>query len=234
MNELFIYIYFTFFYIRFPINNLFILRLIEQCYLLRERYERVNHKMEVERMTAIAEKALEYRYELQKLLDLNFDKPTEELKEFAKKNNMDLKDNKVQKYFLDIRKKYLEDINKFYEKNFSKIFQNTNNLLNKTKKIVCVNKQKAENTNEVAFNNAGSKVSTSNNSKIIVPSIKINNDIKVDKKSPCIKREFIKNKTNYRNSLIDSLRRNISPPIFFTVSILALVLYFFKNHHENS
>ena len=69
-------------------------------------------------MDEIAEKAKEYIRELQKLLELNFENPNEELKLFAEKNKMDLKDPKIKKYFLDVRKKYLEDINKFYEKNF--------------------------------------------------------------------------------------------------------------------
>ena len=59
-------------------------------------------------MYAIAEKAKEYRSELQKLLDLNFENPNEDLKAFAENNKMDLKDPKIKKHFLDIRKKYLE------------------------------------------------------------------------------------------------------------------------------
>ena len=76
-------------------------------------------------MDQIAEKAKDYVKELQKLLDLNFENPNEELKNFAEKNKMDLKDPKIKKYFLDVRKKYLEDINKFYEKNFLSFNKNS-------------------------------------------------------------------------------------------------------------
>ena len=53
-------------------------------------------------MDEIAEKAKEYIRELQKLLELNFENPNEELKLFAEKNKMDLKDPKIKKYFLDV------------------------------------------------------------------------------------------------------------------------------------
>ena len=83
-----------------------------------EKYERENNKIEEKKIFEICEKAKEYKSELQTLVDLNFENPNEDLKNFAKKNKMDLKDPKIKKYFLDIRKKYLEEINQFYDKNF--------------------------------------------------------------------------------------------------------------------
>lgn len=188
-------------------------------------------------MTAIAEKAHEYRSELQKLLDLNFDNPNEELKEFAKKSNMDLKDSKVQKYFLDIRKKYLEDINKFYEKNFlnynNQIPQNTNNssLNNKSQKAR-ESFKKAKNLNKIPVNYSNSTQAIPSKSSVSSSS-NTNINTKVDKK-PSTEREFLKKKTNEGNTLIDTFKRNISLPIFFGVLISALVLYFLKNHNEKN
>lgn len=188
-------------------------------------------------MTAIAEKAHEYRSELQKLLDLNFDNPNEELKEFAKKNNMDLKDSKVQKYFLDIRKKYLEDINRFYEKNFvnfnNQIPQNaTNNTLNSNIKKSVLSTENVKNPNKVAVKSSNTQQGTQNKANNINPN-KSSKETKADKKPPT-DREFLKKKSKGGNSLIETLRKNISPPIFFGVLFVALVLYFLKNHNENN
>jgi hypothetical protein len=182
-------------------------------------------------MTAIAEKAHEYRSELQKLLDLNFDNPNEELKEFTKKNNMDIKDSKVQMYFLDIRKKYIEDINKFYEKNFLN-FNNTQNATNSLKD----NAKKAS-VNTEKKNLSKNSVNNTNNEQIVInkPSVVITNsnkDTKIDKK-PITEREFLKKNPNEVSSLTDAFRKYISPPIFFGILFVSLALYFFKNHSSS-
>ena len=182
-------------------------------------------------MTAIAEKAYEYRSELQKLLDLNFDDPNEELKEFTKKNNMDIKDSKVQMCFLDIRKKYIEDINKFYEKNFLN-FNSTQietiSLKDNAKKA-SVNPQK-KNLRKNSVNNTNNKQTVINKPSVVITNS--NKDTKNDKK-PITGRDFLKKNPNKVSSLKDEFTKYISPPIFFGILFVSLVLYFFKNHDYN-
>lgn len=204
--------------------------MIEQCYSLRDRYERVNNQVEVERMTSIAEKAHEYRSELQKLLDLDFDNPSAELKEFAKNNNMNLKDKKVQKYFLEIRKNYLADINKFYEKNFlgfnsATINKKSTTPFINTGKKTSINIPKNSNLSK-STSNTTTQSSIANNPSTISSGSKNNKE----EKQPSTEREFLKKKVNDGNSLIVSFKKNISPPIFFGVLFVALILYIYRNN----
>lgn len=209
-------------------------RLIEQCYNLRDRYVRVNDKMEAKKMSSIAEKAHEYRVELQKLLDLNFDNPNEELKEFAKKSNMDLKDPKVQKYFLEIRKKYLEDINKFYENNFLNFNKNpmikNGPVKNNNKKDSIIknskiseNKTNKQDLKEIKNSNLNKEMENERNGNQFK---NINNNKKTIKNE---EREFLKKKEN-NESFLYSIQKYISPPIFCGVLLISLVLFYFKNY----
>jgi len=191
-------------------------RLIEQCYNLKDRYERVNDKIEVKRMNSIAEKAAEYRSELQKLLDLNFDNPSQELKEFAYNNKMDLKEPKVQKHFLEIRKKYLDDINKFYESNFS----NFNNQKSNLSKDYSKNRKNK-------INKMTNSINPSNNiqGNILKSEFKSKDKNKADNKNKP-EREFLKKKPNNKqNSIISNLKNNISPLIFIGILIISLIYY---------
>ena len=75
-------------------------------------------------------------------MEIDFDNPNEKLKSFALKENLDLNDLQVQKYFLQMKKKIIDEINEFHEKNLDLMKnQNENNkkLLNNIKKI---NKEK--------------------------------------------------------------------------------------------
>lgn len=93
---------------------------IEQCYVLIHRLEREGNKKELKRMQAIVEKAKFYKEDLQKLLELNFEKPNDDLRKFAKEHKLDLNDPNVKNEFFKIRKSYLEKINNFYEDNLLK------------------------------------------------------------------------------------------------------------------
>ena len=64
------------------------------------------------------EQSNQYREDLVKLLNLDFDNPSKELKEFAEKSNLDLKSPVVQENFHKVRKELIDKINTFYEKNF--------------------------------------------------------------------------------------------------------------------
>ncbi len=67
------------------------------------------------------EQSANYREDLVRVLDLNFDDPNKELKDFAEKNNLNLKKPEVQENFRKIRKQLIEKINGFYENNFLKM-----------------------------------------------------------------------------------------------------------------
>jgi hypothetical protein len=117
----------------------FLNMLIEQSLVLYERYEREGNRQEMRKMKKIAEQAKAYKEDLQSLLELNFENPNNELKNFAIKNNLDLNDAKVREEFFKKRKQYLEEINKFYESNFfkegelDKTINNINTSKNKIK-----------------------------------------------------------------------------------------------------
>jgi hypothetical protein len=93
---------------------------IEQCYVLINRLEREGNKLELKRMQAIVEKTKFYKEDLQRLLELNFEKPNDDLRNFAQEHKLDLNDPNVKNEFFKIRKNYLEKINKFYEDNLLK------------------------------------------------------------------------------------------------------------------
>lgn len=106
---------------------------IDQSYALIEKYDGYkNMNEEKKKLIDVAEKAKIYKDDLQKLLELNFDTPNDDLREFAKKNNLDLNDPNVRDEFFKIRKEYLDKINKFYEDNLLNVNQ-YNNENNKQK-----------------------------------------------------------------------------------------------------
>ena len=78
-----------------------------------------NNEKEEKKLNKIIDQAKKYRDDLQDLIDIDFDNPNEKLKSFAKEENLDLQDKKVQEHFFTLRKKIIDDINEFHEKNLS-------------------------------------------------------------------------------------------------------------------
>ena len=116
--------------------------IIELCHTQLELCERHGKKKEAKNLRNIINKGKKYRDDLQNLMEIDFDNPNEKLKSFALKENLDLNDLQVQKYFLQLKKKIIDEINEFHEKNLDLMKnQNENNkkLLNNIKKI---NKEK--------------------------------------------------------------------------------------------
>lgn len=64
---------------------------------------------------AILEQSQTLYENLGKLLNINFDNPDSCLKEFAIKNNLDLKDPQVKQELINYQIKYIQKVNKFYE-----------------------------------------------------------------------------------------------------------------------
>lgn len=197
---------------------------------MSNRYERENNKVEEKKILNIADKAKEYRYELQKLIDINFDNPNEELKAFAEKSKMDLKDPKVKKHFMDIKHKYLEDINKFYEKNFNPSeFNNKRTISNTMKKKINGNNLKNNNSKNTASVKKNIDENKKNDER--TNQTKNANASASSEKTPAKNsREFLKPKINGEESLYDKIKKNISPQIFCCVFLFSLILMYFKNN----
>ena len=82
-----------------------------------DRLERLGDMDEYEKIKKTAEEAHIFKKELQRLIDIDFKNPNNELIEFARKNNLDLNDTNVQNNFLKIRDEYIERVNVFYRSN---------------------------------------------------------------------------------------------------------------------
>jgi hypothetical protein len=115
------------------------------CYTHIDQYEKQGDRIEMRKTINIVERAKQYRDELQKLLELDFDNPNEDLKKFAEKEKLDLKDPRVKEKFFEIRKQYLEQINKFHEDNILMVKNNNQNPSSKSNsKENKIKKQKKE------------------------------------------------------------------------------------------
>jgi len=151
-----------------------------------------------------------YREELVKLLNIDFDNPNKELKEFAEKSKLDLKNPLVQENFLKIRKELIDKINSFYENNFLKNDPNAIEERKKEEKELR-KKKKLEMKNK---DNKDNKVNTPNTtSSNINPS---NTKAEAVKKN----QDNIKTKTSLSSQLI-----------FYSTIILAIgvVIYVVNN-----
>jgi hypothetical protein len=93
------------------------------------------HSKDFKQMEDVVTKAKKYKLDLERLLNLDFEKPSQELREFASENNLDLADPNVKQHFTKIRDDYLKVINKFYEQNLSleNVLKPSKKLENKTK-----------------------------------------------------------------------------------------------------
>jgi hypothetical protein len=98
--------------------------IIENSYVLIKRLESSNLKVsnsdiEIKQLENVIDKAKKYKYDLERLLRLDFNNPNQELKQFALENDLNLSDNNVKKYFLKLRDDFIAKINKFYKENLS-------------------------------------------------------------------------------------------------------------------
>jgi hypothetical protein len=101
-----------------------------------------NNKKEENKLSKIIEQAKKYRDDLQDLIDIDFNNPNEKLRSFAKEENLDLQDKKVQEHFLALRKKIIDDINEFHEKNLSLMRNKNKNNMKLLKDLKQENKRR--------------------------------------------------------------------------------------------
>ena len=91
--------------------------LVDQSISLMNQYEKEGRTNDYWKMQEVVEQSKRYKENLEKILELNFENPNEELNKFCKDNNLNLNDPNVKKEFLKIRKEYLDKINNFYTEN---------------------------------------------------------------------------------------------------------------------
>lgn len=91
--------------------------IIEMCYTQLEVYERRGDDEEKEKMANVINRAKNYRTDLQRLINIDFEHPSEEILSFCKEQNLDIKDKEVREHFDKLKKDYIEEINKFHQDN---------------------------------------------------------------------------------------------------------------------
>ena len=80
--------------------------------------------------------AKKYRDDLNELLEMDFGNPNEKLLNFSRKEETDLKDKNVQKYFNDFKIKLINEINEFHDNNLNMLKgKNKENKENEKKKM---------------------------------------------------------------------------------------------------
>ena len=125
--------------------------ILEICYTQKDLYERQNMKKEVKKLEKVIKQAKRYRDDLNDLINIDFNNPSEKLLNLSKKEGFDLKDKNIQKYFDDIKMKLIKEINEFHESNLNLMKeQNDKNIdkFNELKKQI-----KQNDTNKINKNN---------------------------------------------------------------------------------
>ena len=125
--------------------------ILEICYSQKDLYERQNMKKEVKKLEKVIKQAKRYRDDLNDLINIDFNNPSEKLLNLSKKEGFDLKDKNIQKYFYDIKMKLIKEINEFHESNLNLMKeQNDKNIdkFNELKKQI-----KQNDTNKINKNN---------------------------------------------------------------------------------
>jgi len=82
---------------------------------LLNKYCKLKRVKEYNIIKAVLEQAELYSENLVKILNMDFDKPDDDIKEFAIKNSLDLSDPEIKQELHTYKLDYLKRINKFYE-----------------------------------------------------------------------------------------------------------------------
>jgi len=100
------------------------------------KYEREGRTKDYWKMQEVVEQSKKFKENLERVLELNFDNPNEELYKFCKEHRLNLKDPNVKREFLKIRKEYLDQINRFYGENLFLNPNITDSIRNRPKKKI--------------------------------------------------------------------------------------------------
>ena len=118
--------------------------ILEMCHKQKYEFERNNMNKEVKQYEKIIKQAKKYRDDLNELINIDFEKPSEKLINLSRKEGFDLKDKNIQKYFYDLKMKLIKEINEFHDNNLNMMKGknkekekkiNTNNNNNNNEKI---------------------------------------------------------------------------------------------------
>ena len=118
--------------------------ILEMCHKQKYEFERNNMNKEVKQYEKIIKQAKKYRDDLNELINIDFEKPSEKLINLSRKEGFDLKDKNIQKYFYDLKMKLIKEINEFHDNNLNMMKGknkekekkiNTNNSNNNNEKI---------------------------------------------------------------------------------------------------
>jgi hypothetical protein len=100
------------------------------------KYEREGRTKDYWKMQEVVEQSKKFKENLERVLELNFDNPNEELYKFCKEHRLNMKDPNVKREFFKIRKEYLDQINRFYGENLFLNPNITDSIRNKPKKKI--------------------------------------------------------------------------------------------------
>ena len=166
--------------------------ILEICYSQKNLYERQDMKKEIKKLEKVIKQAKQYRDDLNDLININFNNPSEKLINLSKKEGFDLKDKNIQKYFNDLKLKLIKEINEFHESNINLMKEQNNNNINLFKEL---KKQTEQNDKNIYKRNINEENPVKN--KKIYKNEKIKEN-KIDKNK---KQIILKNNEQLKNTL---------------------------------
>ena len=112
--------------------------ILEMCHKQKYEFERNNMNKEVKQYEKIIKQAKKYRDDLNELINIDFEKPSEKLINLSRKEGFDLKDKNIQKYFYDLKMKLIKEINEFHDNNLNMMKGKKKVTKEKMKKVVII------------------------------------------------------------------------------------------------
>ena len=109
-------------------------------------------KKEIKKLEKVIKQAKQYRDDLNDLINIDFNNPSEKLINLSKKEGFDLKDKNIQKYFNDLKLKLIKEINEFHESNINLMKEQNNNNINLFKELKKQTEQNDKNIYKININ----------------------------------------------------------------------------------
>ena len=179
--------------------------ILEICYTQKNLYERQDLKKEVKKLDKIIKQAKKYRDDLNDLINIDFNNPSEKLIKLSKKEGFDLKDKNIQKYFNDLKLKLIEEINEFHESNLQLMKDNNNKNIDTYNELMKKNNKNNEG-NKYFEEDAGNKeYNMANNNNIHKRNV--NNE------------DSLKNKKNKENKNKNQIIKNNNEQLVNTLKL---------------
>ena len=174
--------------------------ILELCYTQKDLYERQDMKKEVKKLEKVIKQAKKYRDDLNDLINIDFNNPSEKLINLSKKEGFDLKDKNIQKYFSELKMKLIEEINEFHENNINLMKEQNNKNIDKYNEIKNQIKTDANKKSIVDNNNNNSNKDNKNDVKNGNTGSNLKEKEKIYKNFESKKKEKNKNKIIQNNN----------------------------------